>query len=37
MQVESDAHETGDVVQVMQKGYTIKDRILRPAMVSTCK
>ena len=37
MQVESDEHEIGDVVQVMQKGYTIKDRILRPAMVSTCK
>jgi len=37
MQVESDDHETGDVVQVMQKGYTIKDRVLRPAMVSTCK
>ena len=37
MQVESDVHEAGDVVQVMQKGYTIKDRILRPAMVSTCK
>jgi molecular chaperone GrpE len=37
MQVESDGHEVGDVVQVMQKGYMIKDRILRPAMVSTCK
>ena len=37
MQVESDDHDEGDVVQVMQKGYTIKDRILRPAMVSTCK
>ena len=37
MQVECDAHETGDIVQVMQKGYTIKDRVLRPAMVSTCK
>lgn len=37
MQVESDDHEVGDVVQVMQKGYMIKDRILRPAMVSTCK
>ncbi len=37
MQVESDAHEEGDVVQVMQKGYTIKERVLRPAMVSTCK
>jgi len=37
MQVESDEHEVGAVVQVMQKGYTIKERILRPAMVSTCK
>ena len=37
MQVESDEHKEGDVVQVMQKGYTIKERILRPAMVSTCK
>jgi molecular chaperone GrpE len=37
MQVESDDHQTDDIVQVMQKGYTIKDRILRPAMVSTCK
>lgn len=37
MQVESDNHEVGDIVQVMQKGYTIKDRVLRPAMVSTCK
>ncbi len=37
MQVESDAHQTGDIVQVMQKGYMIKDRVLRPAMVSTCK
>ena len=36
MKVESDDHKEGDVVQVMQKGYTIKDRILRPAMVSTC-
>ncbi|MCB4744482.1 MAG: nucleotide exchange factor GrpE [Sulfurovum sp.] len=37
MQVESDEHESGSIVQVMQKGYTIKDRVLRPAMVSTCK
>jgi len=37
MQVESEEHNEGDVVQVMQKGYTIKDRVLRPAMVSTCK
>ena len=37
MQVESDDHKTDDIVQVMQKGYTIKDRVLRPAMVSTAK
>ena len=37
MQVESDEHECGEIVQVMQKGYMIKDRVLRPAMVSTCK
>jgi len=37
MQVESDTHESGEIVQVMQKGYTIKDRVLRPAMVSTSK
>ncbi len=37
MQVESEDHEAGEVVQVMQKGYMIKDRVLRPSMVSTCK
>ena len=37
MQVESDNHETDGIVQTMQKGYTIKERVLRPAMVSTCK
>jgi molecular chaperone GrpE len=37
MQVESETHETGDIVQVMQKGYMIKERVLRPAMVSTAK
>ena len=37
MQVESAEHEAGDIVQVLQKGYTIKERVLRPAMVSTAK
>lgn len=37
MQVESEEHEPGQIVQALQKGYTIKDRILRPAMVSTSK
>jgi molecular chaperone GrpE len=37
MQVESETHEAGEIVQVMQKGYMIKERVLRPAMVSTAK
>ncbi|SFV64183.1 Heat shock protein GrpE [hydrothermal vent metagenome] len=37
MQVDSQEHESGEIVQVLQKGYTIKDRVLRPSMVSTKK
>ncbi len=37
MQVESEDKKSGEIVQVLQKGYTIKDRLLRPAMVSTAK
>ncbi len=37
MQVDSDEKNSGEIVQVLQKGYTIKDRLLRPAMVSTAK
>ncbi|MFC4103998.1 nucleotide exchange factor GrpE [Paenibacillus xanthanilyticus] len=33
MQVESDEHEEGIVVEEVQKGYVLKDRVLRPAMV----
>jgi molecular chaperone GrpE len=33
MQVDSDEHEEGIVVEEMQKGYILKDKILRPAMV----
>ncbi len=34
MRVDSEEHEPGQIVQVLQKGYKIKDRVLRPAMVS---
>jgi len=37
MQMDSDDKKTGEIVQVLQKGYTIKERLLRPAMVSTAK
>lgn len=37
MQVESPAHDSGQVVAVLQKGYMFKDTILRPAKVSVAK
>ena len=37
MKVDSEEKESGHIVQVLQKGYTIKDRVLRPAMVSIAK
>ena len=36
-QMDSDEHESGEIVQVLQKGYKLKDRLLRPSMVATCK
>ncbi len=33
MQVESDEYEEGIVVEEIQKGYTLKDKVIRPAMV----
>lgn len=33
MQVESDEHEEGIVTEEVQKGYLLKDKVLRPAMV----
>lgn len=36
-QVETSEHETGTVVEQYQKGYSLHDRLLRPAMVSVAK
>lgn len=36
-QIEDEKHEPGTVVQVLQAGYVIKDRLLRPAMVTVAK
>jgi molecular chaperone GrpE len=36
-QVESDEHEEGVVVEELQKGYLLKDKVLRPAMVKVNK
>jgi len=37
MQVVSESHNEGEIVQMLQQGYKYKDRVLRPAMVSVCK
>lgn len=37
MQVESDEHEEGTVVEAMQKGYLLKGKVLRPAIVKVAK
>lgn len=37
IEVEHDSAEPGTVVQELQAGYVIKDRLLRPAMVSVAK
>lgn len=37
MEMPSDDHEPGTVVQEMQAGWMIKDRLLRPAMVGVSK
>ncbi|SHN11074.1 nucleotide exchange factor GrpE [Gracilibacillus kekensis] len=33
MQVEEDGYESNQIVETMQKGYQLKDRVIRPAMV----
>jgi molecular chaperone GrpE len=37
LEVPSDSHEAGTIVQEMQSGWMIKDRLLRPAMVAVSK
>jgi molecular chaperone GrpE len=36
-QVESKEKESGSIVDVMQKGYSFKDKVLRPAKVAVAK
>ena len=35
--VDSDEVEVDQIAQVLQKGYTLQDRVLRPAMVAVAK
>ncbi|MGX7926245.1 nucleotide exchange factor GrpE [Tsuneonella sp. HG094] len=37
LEIPTDGHEPGTVVQEMQSGWMIKDRLLRPAMVGVAK
>lgn len=37
MQVDAEDKESGAIVQVMQKGYILGDKVLRPAKVSVAK
>ena len=37
LEIPSVEHEAGTVVQEMQSGWMIKDRLLRPAMVGVAK
>ncbi len=36
-QVESDDHQEGEIVEVIQQGYQIGERVLRPALVRVAK
>ena len=37
MELEDDEKEPGTIIQEIQKGFTMKDRLLRPALVSVSK
>ena len=37
MEIDDDQKEPGTIVQEIQKGFTIKDRLLRPALVAVSK
>ena len=37
MEIEDDQKEPGIIIQEIQKGFTIKDRLLRPALVGVAK
>ena len=37
MEIEDDQKETGTIVQEIQKGFLMKDRLLRPSLVGVSK
>ena len=37
LEIEDDQKEPGTIIQEIQKGFTIKDRLLRPSLVGVSK
>ena len=37
MEIEDDTKEPGTIIQEIQKGFMIKDRLLRPSLVGVAK
>ena len=37
MEIENETKEPGTIIQEIQKGFTIKDRLLRPSLVGVAK
>ena len=37
MEIEDDTKDTGTIVQEIQKGFLMKDRLLRPSLVGVSK
>ena len=37
MEIEDNQKEPGTIIQEIQKGFTIKDRLLRPSLVGVAK
>ena len=37
IEIEDDSKEPGTIIQEIQKGFTIKDRLLRPSLVGVSK
>ena len=37
IEIEDDEKEPGTIIQEIQKGFTIKDRLLRPSLVGVAK
>ena len=37
MEIEDDQNEPGTIIKEIQKGFTIKDRLLRPSLVGVSK